>query len=215
MRLLVIEDEDRLSGILKSNLGEAGFAVDIAGSAANAEAALELINYDVAILDLGLPDGDGLAVLAAARRLGKTLPILISDRPGRGRGQGQRPQCRRRRLSDQAPRVDRVDRPDQGSPPPSWRCAGNNARRRKCQARHSRARPHGCRDAGQFIPPGIGDPRADDAAVRAYRAESGAGGEALRYRRGARLEPDPRSFPLVARLVGTTKPFAVAALTPP
>jgi DNA-binding response OmpR family regulator len=42
--------------------------VDIAGSAADAEAALELINYDVAILDLGLPDGDGLAVLAAARR---------------------------------------------------------------------------------------------------------------------------------------------------
>ena len=77
MRLLVIEDEDRLSGILKSKLGKAGFAVDIAGSAADAEAALELINYDVAILDLGLPDGDGLAVLAAARRLGKTLPILI------------------------------------------------------------------------------------------------------------------------------------------
>jgi DNA-binding response OmpR family regulator len=77
MRLLVIEDEDRLSGILKSKLDEAGFAVDIAGSAADAEAALELINYDVAILDLGLPDGDGLAVLAAARRLGKTLPILI------------------------------------------------------------------------------------------------------------------------------------------
>jgi len=77
MRLLVIEDKDRLSGILKSKLGEAGFAVDIAGSAADAEAALELINYDVAILDLGLPDGDGLAVLAAARRRGKTLPILI------------------------------------------------------------------------------------------------------------------------------------------
>ena len=75
MRLLVIEDKDRLS--LKSKLGEAGFAVDIAGSAADAEAALELINYDVAILDLGLPDGDGLAVLAAARRRGKTLPILI------------------------------------------------------------------------------------------------------------------------------------------
>ena len=34
-------------------------------------------NYDVAILDLGLPDGDGLAVLDSARRVGKTLPILI------------------------------------------------------------------------------------------------------------------------------------------
>ncbi len=77
MRLLVIEDQDRLSGILKSKLGDVGFTVDIAGSAVDASAALELINYDAAVLDLGLPDGDGLAVLAAARRIGKALPILI------------------------------------------------------------------------------------------------------------------------------------------
>ena len=77
MRLLVIEDEDRLSGILKSKLGDVGFTVDIAGSAVDASAALELINYDAAVLDLGLPDGDGLAVLAAARRIGKALAILI------------------------------------------------------------------------------------------------------------------------------------------
>jgi len=55
LRLLVIEDEDRLSGILKSKLGDIGFAVDIAGSTADANAALELINYDAAILDLGCP----------------------------------------------------------------------------------------------------------------------------------------------------------------
>lgn len=77
MRLLIIEDEDRLSAILKSRLGHAGFAVDIAGSAGDANAALELINYDAVVLDLGLPDGDGLAVLAAARHTGKVLPILI------------------------------------------------------------------------------------------------------------------------------------------
>ena len=77
MRLLVIEDEDRLSGILKSKLGEIGFTVDIAGSAGDAGIALELINYDAAVLDLGLPDGDGLAVLNAARAAGKALPILI------------------------------------------------------------------------------------------------------------------------------------------
>jgi hypothetical protein len=45
-RLLVIEDEDRLSDILKSKLGEIGFTVDIAGSAEDASIALELINYD-------------------------------------------------------------------------------------------------------------------------------------------------------------------------
>jgi DNA-binding response OmpR family regulator len=77
LRLLVIEDEDRLSGILKSKLGEIGFTVDIAASAADASAALELINYDAAVLDLGLPDGDGPAVLTAARQAGKALPILI------------------------------------------------------------------------------------------------------------------------------------------
>jgi DNA-binding response OmpR family regulator len=62
---------------LRSKLGDAGFTVDTAGSAADAKAALELINYDAAILDLGLPDDDGLTVLATVRRLGKTLPILI------------------------------------------------------------------------------------------------------------------------------------------
>jgi DNA-binding response OmpR family regulator len=77
LRLLVIEDEDRLSGILRSKLGEIGFTVDITASADDASAALELINYDAAVLDLGLPDGDGLAVLTAARGAGKTLPILI------------------------------------------------------------------------------------------------------------------------------------------
>jgi len=71
LRLLVIEDEDRLSGILKSKLGDIGFTVDIAGSAPDAIAALELINYEAAILDLGLPDGDGLAVLTATRGPGK------------------------------------------------------------------------------------------------------------------------------------------------
>src|SRR5215472_11193968 len=77
MRLLVIEDEARLSEILKAALGDAGFTVDVAGSAADAEAALELINYDAAVLVLGLPDGDGLSVLSTVRRVGKTLPILI------------------------------------------------------------------------------------------------------------------------------------------
>jgi DNA-binding response OmpR family regulator len=77
LRLLVIEDEDRLCGILKSKLGDTGFTVDVAGSGADANAALELISYDAAILDLGLPDGDGLAVLKAARAVGKSLPILI------------------------------------------------------------------------------------------------------------------------------------------
>jgi DNA-binding response OmpR family regulator len=77
LRLLVIEDEDRLAGLVKSQLGAAGFVVDLVGNANDAVAALEVTNYDAALLDLGLPDRDGLLVLSAARRMGKTLPILI------------------------------------------------------------------------------------------------------------------------------------------
>ncbi|MBO0739344.1 MAG: response regulator transcription factor [Alphaproteobacteria bacterium] len=77
MRILVIEDEDRLAGILKSKLGDVGFTVDVAGSAADGGAAIELVNYDAVVLDLGLPDRDGLAVLAEVRRIGRALPILI------------------------------------------------------------------------------------------------------------------------------------------
>ena len=77
MRLLVVEDEERLAGLVKSQLGAAGFVVDLAGNAGDAIAALELTGYDAALLDLGLPDRDGVAVLAVARQMGKTLPILI------------------------------------------------------------------------------------------------------------------------------------------
>jgi len=73
----VVEDEDRLAGIVKTQMGAAGFAADLAGSAADAIAALELTNYDAAVLDLGLPDRDGVTVLTAARGMGKTLPFLI------------------------------------------------------------------------------------------------------------------------------------------
>ena len=55
LRLLVIEDEERLAGILKSKLGEIGFTVDIAGSAEDASIALELINYDAAASILAYP----------------------------------------------------------------------------------------------------------------------------------------------------------------
>jgi len=77
LRLLVVEDEDRLAGIVKTQMGAAGFVADLVGSAADAVAALELTNYDAAVLDLGLPDRDGVTVLTAARGMGKTLPILI------------------------------------------------------------------------------------------------------------------------------------------
>jgi DNA-binding response OmpR family regulator len=77
MRLLVIEDEARLAEVLKSALARAGFVVDAVETAADAREALALVSYDAAILDLGLPDGDGLDVLAEARRAGRNIPALI------------------------------------------------------------------------------------------------------------------------------------------
>lgn len=77
MRVLVIEDEVRLVEVLGSALKRAGFVVDSVGKAVDAREALADSVYDVAILDLGLPDGDGLTVLADARRLGRNIPTLV------------------------------------------------------------------------------------------------------------------------------------------
>ena len=77
MRLLVIEDELRIVDILKDVLESAGFTVDAVNTATGARNALSDIPYDAAILDLGLPDGDGLEVLKSARAQGLQIPILV------------------------------------------------------------------------------------------------------------------------------------------
>lgn len=77
MRLLVIEDEPRIAEILKSSLRQAGFIVDAVHLCAEAREALALTAYDAAILDLGLPDGDGLKLLAEVRAARNRVPILI------------------------------------------------------------------------------------------------------------------------------------------
>jgi DNA-binding response OmpR family regulator len=77
MRLLVVEDEERLRDLLKHALETTGFTVDALGTAAEADDAIALLSYDAAVLDLGLPDGDGIKVLQKARRSGHALPILV------------------------------------------------------------------------------------------------------------------------------------------
>src|SRR5215470_8391943 len=77
MRLLVIEDEPRIAEVLGAPLQRAGFVVDFVRLCAEASAALEAHPYDAAILDLGLPDGDGLNLLAELRRRGNPIPILV------------------------------------------------------------------------------------------------------------------------------------------
>src|SRR2546428_8796691 len=77
MRLLVVEDEPRISEIIKAALERAEFVVDTVRLRADAREALANIPYDAAILDLGLPDGDGLSLLAELRPAGIRIPILI------------------------------------------------------------------------------------------------------------------------------------------
>jgi DNA-binding response OmpR family regulator len=77
VRLLVIEDEPRIAEILKSGLQRAGFAVDVVQLCADAREALALTVYDAAILDLGLPDGDGVDLLAELRSAHNGVPVLV------------------------------------------------------------------------------------------------------------------------------------------
>ena len=77
MRLLIVEDEARLREILRAALGRAGFVADAVALSADAREALSVTRYDGAILDLGLPDGDGLKLLAEVRSLGNRTPILV------------------------------------------------------------------------------------------------------------------------------------------
>jgi two-component system, OmpR family, response regulator len=77
MRLLVVEDDPGLLAVLVRGLGEAGFAVD---SAADGGTALWLAtenDYDTVVLDLGLPDLDGLSVLSRLRAGGRWAPVLV------------------------------------------------------------------------------------------------------------------------------------------
>jgi len=77
MRLLIVEDEHRIVEVLTAALHRAGFICDAVGTAAEGAEALSGISYDAMILDLGLPDADGLSVLETVRAEGGHLPVLI------------------------------------------------------------------------------------------------------------------------------------------
>lgn len=77
MRLLLVEDNEALSGLLQKGLNAAGFAVDAVQSVAEAVAGLARTRFSAIVLDLGLPDGDGYAVLENLRAKGDSTPVLI------------------------------------------------------------------------------------------------------------------------------------------
>jgi DNA-binding response OmpR family regulator len=77
MRLLIVEDNIELSELLAKGLLAAGYTTDVVNSAGEARGALTTINYAALILDLGLPDGDGLSVLREIRHRSDPLPVLV------------------------------------------------------------------------------------------------------------------------------------------
>ncbi|BBK44517.1 DNA-binding response regulator [Allostella vacuolata] len=77
MRVLLAEDDARLATALADTLRQAGYAVDHAADGEEAAAIGETEPYDAAVLDLGLPRRDGIAVLTGWRRAGRTMPVLI------------------------------------------------------------------------------------------------------------------------------------------
>lgn len=77
MRLLLVEDDRLLADGLGGQLEKAGFSVDLAYSAKDAQALGGQEDYRVAVLDLGLPDGNGLEVLQRWRRDKVSFPVLI------------------------------------------------------------------------------------------------------------------------------------------
>ncbi len=77
MRILLIEDHERLATFVKRGLVREGFTVDNFGTLGEGLAALNAVSYDTVVLDLGLPDGDGLTLLRTLRDRSDNTPVLI------------------------------------------------------------------------------------------------------------------------------------------
>lgn len=77
MRILIVEDEPTLRAQLAEALGAAGYAVDVADNGLDAHYMGDTEPYDAVILDLGLPQMDGITVLRKWRAAGRGMPVLI------------------------------------------------------------------------------------------------------------------------------------------
>jgi two-component system copper resistance phosphate regulon response regulator CusR len=77
MRILIVEDEKKFLDILQRSLKSEGYTVDGVGTAADAVDYLKSYHYDMAILDLQLPDGTGNSLIRRLRESGNTMPVLV------------------------------------------------------------------------------------------------------------------------------------------
>ena len=77
MRLLLVEDDVMVASGIKLGLTDAGYAVDWVGSAERALEVTQAETFDIAVVDIGLPQMDGLALTQALRKAGHAMPVLI------------------------------------------------------------------------------------------------------------------------------------------
>ncbi len=77
MRLLIIEDDKRLADEMKIGLERQGFTIDIANTGLEGEEKAYITDYDAVLLDLNLPDKDGLEILSYLRSNERNMPVLI------------------------------------------------------------------------------------------------------------------------------------------
>lgn len=77
MRILLVEDSSRLRELLTETIHEAGWRLDAFGEASSSAEAVATVDYDLALIDLGLPDTDGIDLVRSLRRAGFKSPILI------------------------------------------------------------------------------------------------------------------------------------------
>lgn len=77
MRILLVEDDALLGDGVRKSLGHLGFTVDWLRSGREAESALDTEEYAAIVLDIGLPERDGLTLLQTARTRGLQTPILM------------------------------------------------------------------------------------------------------------------------------------------
>jgi heavy metal response regulator len=76
MRVLVIEDDPSISAFLEKGLREAAFAVDVAANGVRGEQLARNESYDVILLDLMLPQKNGLSILRSLRYRGQQVPVI-------------------------------------------------------------------------------------------------------------------------------------------
>lgn len=77
MHILLTEDDDLIAAGVVAGLCTQGMTVDRVATAAETDSLLQIAQFDVLVLDLGLPDQDGLQLLRRLRRRGVDLPVLI------------------------------------------------------------------------------------------------------------------------------------------